>query len=57
MRIRILGATLSLTDLDPGPDLFVSDLQDVNNFFFLEFLCLILFDVTVTSFFKLKSHK
>ncbi len=45
---------LWLMDQDPDPDsaIFVSDLQDVSNFFLSKFFCILLFEGTFTSFFK-----
>jgi hypothetical protein len=39
-------------DLGADPDILVSDLQDVNKKLVLNFLCLLLFEGTFTSFFK-----
>jgi hypothetical protein len=41
-------------DPDPDPAIFVSDLQDVNKklIFFVSLFCSILFEGTLTSFFK-----
>jgi hypothetical protein len=38
-------------DTDPDPAIFISDLQNVKKIF-LTFFCLLLFEGTVTSFFK-----
>jgi hypothetical protein len=48
--------------MDPDPDsaIFVIDLQDGNKkkiIVVLKFFCLLLFDSTFTSFFKIKSQK
>jgi hypothetical protein len=37
--------------MDPDPAIFVSDIQDVKKFFFLQVFCLLLFEGTLTSFF------
>jgi hypothetical protein len=42
---------------DPDPAIFVGDLQGGNKKFFSQFFCLLLFEGTITSFFKDKSHK
>jgi hypothetical protein len=42
---------------DPNPPIFVSDLQDVNNFCFSKFYCLLLFECILRHFSKMKSHK
>ncbi len=39
-------------DADPDPAIFVSDLQDVKKKFFLLSFCLVLLEVSITSFFK-----
>jgi hypothetical protein len=45
-------------DLDPDPALFVIDLEDANKQqIFSKFFCLVLFEGTFTSFFKIKSQK
>ncbi len=41
-------------DTDPKPAFFVSDLQDANKKLFF---CLLFFEGTLKSFFKIKSHK
>ncbi len=43
------------TDPDPDPAIFVSDLKTVP--VFPKFFCLLLFEATVASFSKIKSHK
>jgi hypothetical protein len=47
------------SDLDPDPAIFVIDLQDANKklIFFKQFFCLLLFEGTMTSFFKDKKSK
>jgi hypothetical protein len=46
-------------DPDPDPAIFVLDLQDDNKklFFDKKMFCLLLFEGTFTSFFKVKNHK
>jgi hypothetical protein len=48
-------------EADPDPDIFVIDLQDTNKNYKKKFFCLLLFEGTLTSFFKDKksqrSHK
>jgi hypothetical protein len=48
---------LRLTDQDPDPAFFVSDLQDGNKKFFSEFCLLLVFEATFLSFSKIKSLK
>jgi hypothetical protein len=45
--------------MDPAPDpaIFVFDLQNADKKNFSTFFCLLLFEDTFASFFKMKSHK
>jgi hypothetical protein len=44
-------------DADPGPPIFVSDLQEAKKNYLKKFFCLLLFEGTFTSFFKDKKSK
>jgi hypothetical protein len=45
-------------DSDPDPAIFIIDLQDADKkLIFLKFFCILLFEGTLTSFFKDKSQK
>jgi hypothetical protein len=43
--------------MDPNPDIFFIDLQDVKKFFSSKLFCLFLFEGTFTPFFKDKKSK
>jgi hypothetical protein len=48
----------SYPDADPDPSIFIVDLQDANKkLIFFKFFCIVLFEGTFTSFFKVKKSK
>jgi hypothetical protein len=56
IQIRILGPVHLISDPDPDPALFVSELQGQQQIIFSKFFCLLLSVSIFTSLFKETSH-